>query len=231
MKMLPDLPQSLPSAGRTRLTAPMASWLTLTALAGSIALAVPGALAAQAVRAAPAASTAPTSPASSVSGTDEAGFDFLSANLLAGDGMVTEALAAYDEAAKAHPESAYIHLEHAQLLARLAQAARLPAAQNSYLRKAGDEIGKARQIAPQNLDVLRGVGIIYLELASQDPSALPTAQEALETVYRGDPDDLQTALNLGRLYLDQQQTANLLGDGREHLCRRRFPRNHRRDPT
>jgi tetratricopeptide (TPR) repeat protein len=181
----------------------MASWPTLIALAGLLALAVPGALAAQAAPAPP----APATPAGGVSGTDEAAFDFLSANLLAGDGMVTEALAAYDEAAKAHPESAYIHLEHAQLLARLAQAARLPSAQNSYLHKAGDEIGKARQIAPRNLDVLRGVGVIYLELASQDPSALPTALEALETVYRGDPDDLQTALNLGRLYLDQQQTA------------------------
>jgi tetratricopeptide (TPR) repeat protein len=129
------------------------------------------------------------------------------ANLLAGDGMLPEALSAFEQAEKVRPDSAYIHLEHAQLLARLAQAARLPSAQTGYLRKATDEVGKARQLAPHNLDVLRGVGLVYLELAGQDPAALHTALEALETVHQSDPDDLQTAISLGRLYLEQQQPA------------------------
>jgi tetratricopeptide (TPR) repeat protein len=129
------------------------------------------------------------------------------ANLLAGDGMLPEALSAFEEAEKARPDSAYIHLEHAQLLARLAQAARLPSAQTSYLRKATDEVGKARRLAPHNLDVLRGVGLVYLEMAGQDPAALHTALEALETVHQSDPEDLQTAISLGRLYLEQQQPA------------------------
>ena len=134
-------------------------------------------------------------------------FEFLMANLLAGDGMLPEALSAFEEAEKARPDSAYIHLEHAQLLARLAQAARLPSAQNGYLRKATDEVGKARRLAPHNLDVLRGVGLVYLEMAGQDPAALHTALEALETVHQSDPEDLQTAISLGRLYLEQQQPA------------------------
>jgi tetratricopeptide (TPR) repeat protein len=138
---------------------------------------------------------------------DGGDFEFLMANLLAADGMLPEALSAFEEAEKTRPDSAYIHLEHAQLLARLAQAARVPTAQTSYLRKAASEVASARQIAPRNLDVLRGVGLVYLELASQDPSALATALEALETVYQADPDDVQTALNLGRIYLDQQQSA------------------------
>jgi len=129
------------------------------------------------------------------------------ANLLAGDGMLPEALSAFEEAEKVRPDSAYIHLEHAQLLARLAQAARLPSAQTGYLRKATDEVGKARRLAPHNLDVLRGVGLVYLEAAGQDPDALHTALEALETVHQSDPQDLQTALSLGRLYLEQQQPA------------------------
>jgi len=129
------------------------------------------------------------------------------ANLLVGDGMLPEALSAFEEAEKARPDSAYIHLEHAQLLARLAQAARLPSAQTGYLRKATDEVGKARKLAPHNLDVLRGVGLVYLEMAGQDPAALHTALEALETVHRSDPEDLQTAISLGRLYLEQQQPA------------------------
>src|SRR6202166_4903189 len=134
-------------------------------------------------------------------------FEFLMANLLVSDGMLPEALSAFEEAEKARPDSAYIHLEHAQLLARLAQAARLPSAQTGYLRKATDEVGKARQLAPRNLDVLRGVGLVYLEMAGQDPAALHTALEALETVHQGDPEDLQTAISLGRLYLEQQQPA------------------------
>jgi tetratricopeptide (TPR) repeat protein len=134
-------------------------------------------------------------------------FEFLMANLLVGDGMLPEALSAFEEAEKARPDSAYIHLEHAQLLARLAQAARLPSAQTGYLRKATDEVGKARKLAPHNLDVLRGVGLVYLEMAGQDPAALHTALEALETVHQSDPEDLQTAISLGRLYLEQQQPA------------------------
>src|SRR5579864_4331807 len=153
---------------------------------------------------APDASRLAGAPGAATRGGD---FEFLMANLLAGDGMLPEALSAFEEAEKARPDSAYIHLEHAQLLARLAQAARLPSAQNGYLRKATDEVGKARQLAPHNLDVLRGVGLVYLEAAGQDPAALHTALEALETVHQSDPEDLQTAISLGRLYLEQQQPA------------------------
>jgi tetratricopeptide (TPR) repeat protein len=147
---------------------------------------------------------APPLPAPAQAGAD---FDFLMANVMAADGQLAEALAAFEAAEKARPDSAYVHLEHAQLLARLAQATRLPSAQTGQLRKAVEEVNKARQLAPQNLDVLRGVGLVYLELAGQDPAALPTALQALETVHQSDPDDLQTALNLGRIYLDQQRPA------------------------
>jgi tetratricopeptide (TPR) repeat protein len=146
----------------------------------------------------------PLLPAPAQAGAD---FDFLVANVMAADGQLAEALAAFEAAEKARPDSAYVHLEHAQLLARLAQATRLPSAQTGQLRKAVEEVNKARQLAPQNLDVLRGVGLVYLELAGQDPAALPTALQALETVHQSDPDDLQTALNLGRIYLDQQRPA------------------------
>jgi tetratricopeptide (TPR) repeat protein len=188
--------------------------------------ALPG-LAEKTAPAPPAAPTPPNPPTPSTPSSHPAGpgipgvrgnagdFEFLVANLLAGDGMVPEALSAFEEAEKARPDSAYIHLEHAQLLARLAQAARLPGAQNSYLRKAVDEVGKARQIAPQNLDVLRGVGLVYLEMAGQDPAAVHTALEALETVYQSDPQDVQTAISLGRLYLDQQQPAKAAAVFRE----------------
>jgi tetratricopeptide (TPR) repeat protein len=172
-----------------------------------------------AASAAPATPGAPAAPAASSSHGNAGDFEFLMANLLASDGMLPEALSAFEAAEKAQPDSAYIHLEHAQLLARLAQAARLPSAQTGYLRKAVDEVGKARLIAPHNLDVLRGVGLVYLEMAGQDAAAVHTALDALETVYQSDPDDVQTAINLGRLYLDQQQPAKAAAVFREVITR------------
>lgn len=159
-------------------------------------------LLAHAALAAPAAA-----PGQSEKSAGQGDLDFLLGNLLAAEGSASEAIDAFEKAEKANPGSAYIHLEHAQLLARVAQASRLQSAQASYLRKAAAEVDKARKIAPDNLDVLRGVGLIYVDLASLDPAALPTAQAALEAVYQSDPDDIQTALELGRLYLDQQQSA------------------------
>jgi tetratricopeptide (TPR) repeat protein len=155
----------------------------------------------------PAPAIVPSPPSAPTAARDDGDLDFLVANLLAAEGSLPEALTLFEQAETARPDSAYIHLEHAQLLARMAQGARIASAQTSYLRKAAAEVSKARRLAPQNLDVLRGVGLVYLELASQDSSALPTALEALETVYQADPDDVQTALNLGRVYLDQQQSA------------------------
>src|ERR1700761_3019490 len=111
-------------------------------------------------------------------------YDFLLANLMATDGQLPEALSAFDRAEKASPEAAYIYLEHAQLLARMAQAIRQPSAQAGNLRKAAAAVDKARQIAPHNLDVERGVGLVYLELSTIDQAALPTALAALEEVHQ-----------------------------------------------
>lgn len=191
-----------------RLAVFIAEAVTVASLAAAPLAAAPTPPAA--VPSPPAAAPGPATPAAKAGD-----FEFLMANLLAGDGMLPEALAAFEEAEKQRPDAAYIHLEHAQLLARLAQAARLPGAQTSYLRKAADEVGKARQIAPHNLDVLRGVGLVYLEMAGQDAAALHTALEALESVHQSDPDDVQTAINLGRLYLDQQQPAKAAAVFRE----------------
>jgi tetratricopeptide (TPR) repeat protein len=134
-----------------------------------------------------------------------ASYHFAMAKLLAVEGSLVEALAAYEEAEKLAPEAPYVRLEHAQLLARLAQYSRNASARDSYLRKASQQVSEARRLAPENPDVLRAVGSIYLELAAQDATALATAQEALEAVRQRDPADVESLLTLGRLYLDQQQ--------------------------
>jgi tetratricopeptide (TPR) repeat protein len=217
MKRLAALPLLLLAAGRAgrrrRILGITLALLALLAAPGTGAAAAPPSSSPPAPSAAPTppppSSATPIAPrpAAAAEGRHEGDFDFLVANLLATEGGAAEALAAFEKAEKVDPNSAYIHLEHSQLLARMAQASRLPAAQSDYLHKAAAEVDKARSLAPDNLDVLRGVGLIYVDLASVEPAALPTALAALQAVYESDPDDIQTAVDLGRLYLDQQQPA------------------------
>lgn len=153
---------------------------------------------------------APASPAPSPSSDQaplpaEAAYQFALAKLLSVEGSLPEALTAYQEAERLAPDAPYVRLEHAQLLTRLAQYSRAPGVREEYLKRAADTLARAREKAPDNLDVLRAVGEVYLELSTQDPSALATAQSALETVRQRDPEDPQAALTLGQIYLDQRQ--------------------------
>jgi tetratricopeptide (TPR) repeat protein len=154
-------------------------------------------------------------PASDVSAGAAASYQFTLGKLLAVEGSINDALAAYEQAEKlAVPEStptAYIYLEHAQLLARMAQYARSPALRDESLRKAGEKIAEARRLAPSNLDVLRAVGDVYIDLATIDPAALATARDALEEVRQHDRTDAQSFMTLGRIYLDQNQPDKAAG--------------------
>jgi tetratricopeptide (TPR) repeat protein len=134
-----------------------------------------------------------------------AAYQFALAKMLAVEGSLPEALAAFEEAERLAPDAPYVRLEHGQLLARLAQYSRAPGVREEYLKHAAATLSRARELAPDDLDVLRAVGEVYLDLSAQDPSALATAQEALETVRRRDPEDAQAALTLGQIYLDQRQ--------------------------
>lgn len=145
---------------------------------------------------------APDLPAGS-----DASFQFALAKLLSVEGAVPEALAAFEEAARLAPGSPYVRLEQAQLLARVAQFASVPATRQEYLRKAAAAVDEAKRLAPENLDVLRTVGQVYLELAAQDPAAIATALPALEEVLRRDPWDAASAIALGQLYIDAKQPA------------------------
>jgi tetratricopeptide (TPR) repeat protein len=151
-------------------------------------------------------STAPSRPVSQAAPPPaEASFQFALAKMLAVEGSLPEALTAFQEAERLAPDSPYVRLEHGQLLARLAQYSRAPGVREEYLKKAAETLSRAREIAPDNLDVLRAVGEVYLDLSAQDPSALATAQEALETLRKRDPEDPQASLTLGQIYLDQRQ--------------------------
>lgn len=134
-----------------------------------------------------------------------ASYHFAMAKLLSVEGSLAEALAAYEEAERLAPEAVYVRLEHAQLLTRMAQYSRNPGSRDNFLRQAGEQIAEARRLAPDNLDVLRATGSIYLDLSANDPAVLAKAMEALEAVRQRDPADVESLLTLGRLYLDQRQ--------------------------
>ena len=135
-------------------------------------------------------------------------YEFTVGKLLAVEGSYTEAIAAFEAAEKAapdSPETAYVMSEHAQLLDRMAQYQRNQPQRDDSLRKAAEKISQARRLAPENLDVLRAAGQIYIDLATIDPAALVTARDILETLRKRNPEDPQSFLTLGRIYLDQNQ--------------------------
>lgn len=132
-----------------------------------------------------------------------AAYQFALAKLLSVEGDLAASLGAYETAEELDPGAAYIRLEHAQLLARLAQFTRNPSARRKYLEQAAEQIEQARRLDAENLDVLRAVGAIYLDLAADDPASLAIGQAAFEELLSRDPADVSAALTLGRLYLDQ----------------------------
>jgi tetratricopeptide (TPR) repeat protein len=139
-----------------------------------------------------------------------AAYQFSLAKLLAAEGAFEEALAAYEKAEALGATEPYILIDHAQLLARAAQAERAAAVQADRLRQAAEIAERARRLAPDNPDVLRAIGAIHLDLSAHDPAALAVAQEAFEAIYRQGAADPQTTLLLGRLYFDRAQTDQAL---------------------
>jgi tetratricopeptide (TPR) repeat protein len=147
----------------------------------------------------------PAAPAPSA-----ASYQFALGKLLAVEGSVNDALAAFEAAEKlapGAPETAYVLVEHAQLLDRMSQYARSTALRDDSLKKAAEKVDAARRLAPENLDVLRAVGEVYLDLGASDPSYLAIARDALEAVRKRDPHDAPSLLTLGRIYFDQNQPA------------------------
>jgi tetratricopeptide (TPR) repeat protein len=166
------------------------------------------------------AQTAPAAPVRASSPSSSAAlYQFTLAKLLAVEGSLPESLEAYEEAERLAPEAAYIRLEHAQLLARVAQFTRTDKPRQELLQRAAAMISEARRLEPENLDVLRAVGSIYLDLSAQDPSAMATAQQALEAVLQKEPADAPSAITLGQLYLDQQQPQKAAGVLRDLVSR------------
>lgn len=152
-----------------------------------------------------AAGAAAPPPAAAASPAERAAYQFTLAKLLVSEGSFDEALAAFAEAERLAPSDPYVRVEHAELLGRLGLSSRPGRGRNDYLSQAAAQAAEARSLAPDNPDILRGLGEVYLELSQQDPSSMERAIAAFEQLRKRDPTDLQIMVTLGRIYLDRDQ--------------------------
>ena len=169
-----------------------------------LAVLVAGAPPAQAASPAATAVSPPPEPPAAASA-------FAEGKLLSMAGRFDEAGAAFDRAlalSAKGPDAAYILIEKAQALARSVQLGRDVAQRNTALAGAAASLAEARRLAPDNLDVLRAVGALQIDLAARgDHGAIAKAREAYEAVLAREPTDAEVALTLSRIYLEDDQPA------------------------
>jgi len=153
----------------------------------------------------------------------EAAYSFVLARMLAGEGELIAAEAAFEEALALAPDEPYLRLEYASHLTRLASVTR-GAGRTAQLARAVTEAKRARDLALDEPAVWRTLAEVYLDLAREDPTVLADARQALEKVVEAAPDDLESALTLGQVYLseDPQRAADLLTEVAERTSGNRY---------
>lgn len=137
----------------------------------------------------------------------EAAYQFVRGRLAATEGDFREALAAYAEAVELQPDEPYLRLEYSRLLARLGYFSRSAEQRSQRFELAAGQIRTARELAADNLEVQREVGLLYLELADSLPGALTSAQEILEQVREERPEDPEVLVQLGQIYRSRGEAA------------------------
>lgn len=121
-----------------------------------------------------------------------AAYPFLLAGALLADGETEAALTAYAEAASLAPQDPYVHLEYANVLAR-----------SGRFLEAATEARVARQFAPEDSEVLRTQARIAMNLADHDDAARVEARDAFEKLLAAAPEDLESLVGLGQIYLGE----------------------------
>lgn len=132
---------------------------------------------------------------------------FADAKLLAEDGYLAKALTAYEQALQLDGRDPYAHLEKAQFLVYMSQVSRGERRRSAHLTEATEHAQMARQLAPENVDVLRQFAQVHLRLVEQNQyESIPLATEAFEVLRaKEEEEDLQVLTSLGQLYLWQRQ--------------------------
>lgn len=123
----------------------------------------------------------------------DAVYHMVMARLLADEGRGREATESFIAAIELSPEDPYIRLEYSRFLIR-----------QRRLRKAAQQVTTAYQLAPNEPDVLRVYAETQLKMAGQDSAALNAARQALERLREIDPEDVESMVSLGQIYLSEQ---------------------------
>lgn len=137
-----------------------------------------------------------------------AAYDFALAKLLAEE-RPRQALQRMERAIRKLPEEPVLRIEYARLLLGVGQAER-----------AVEEVDRARQLAPENRDVLAAVAEVNIANGLQSAESLAAARSALEALSRLPDPDPRWMLSLAEIYLQQEEparAARLLRDVDERL--------------
>ena len=137
----------------------------------------------------------------------EASFEFTRAKLLAENGDFQGALEAFRRTIELDGDDPYALVEVARFHGELAQIARTRQQQITYLDEGLAYIEAAKQLQPDNPDVLRLFAETHLRLASERPASLPLAQGAYERLRVLDSGDLQVLMSLAQIYLWEKRPA------------------------
>ncbi len=132
---------------------------------------------------------------------------FAQAKILSEEGLFSKALTAYEKALALDGRDPYAHLEMAQFLVGMAQMSRAERRRGELVLLATEHGLRARELAPENPDVLLQYGQLHLRLVEQNRlDSVPLATEALEA-YRlvAEEEDMQVLTSLGQLYLWQRR--------------------------
>ncbi|MEM8933848.1 MAG: tetratricopeptide repeat protein, partial [Acidobacteriota bacterium] len=155
----------------------------------------------------------------------EATYEFARGKLLADDGDFQGALEAFRRTIELDPTDPYALMEVARFHSELAQISRTRQQQLDYLEDGLDYIEQAKQLEPDNPDVLRLFAETHLRLASEHPGSLPLAQGAYERLRVQEPGDLQVLMSLAQIYLWEQrsdQAADVLQEATRYSPRNRM---------
>ena len=177
---------------------------------------------AAAVPAVPAATQTPD--ASAPAAAHEAAYRFVLAKMLASEGDFAAAGVAYEEALALAPDEPIVRLEYASHLIRLAGASR-GTRRGALLEQARQEAERAAAAAGDEPALWRTLADVYYDLSRDEPALAERAREALEKVLAAEPDDLESALTLGQIYLgngEPAKAAELFGRVAERTSGNRF---------
>jgi tetratricopeptide (TPR) repeat protein len=134
---------------------------------------------------------------------------FLVAHALADEGRLEEAVELLDSVAARVPADPWVRIERAGILMRLGQ-----------LERAAADSARALELAPDDPDVLRLAGRVGTMRADVEAGAAAEAIEAFERLRRLQPEDLETLVTLGQLYLGTDR-AQLAADALAEAARLR----------